>query len=218
LNAWRAESFRTAQEYLTAANEQAARTILRVVAAGDVRASLAVLRGVGALTPQKVGPAFAPQVKRELEAESEVAKAASGILSRKKREKKARKALEDNREAVMRDAHWERFTRDFLRIPPLPRPIDHAAVVHAASRTKGLYATRISYTIIAAAPPAEGDPGMLVDQLCEDCGKTAEQVEAKLKKLPWLLNYIRKWNEAEGHAKLLESMGAKVELRPSWVE
>ena len=81
-NAWKAESLRTAQEYLAAANEQAARTILRAVQAGDVRASLAVLRGLGALVPQKIGPAYAPIVEQDIVRELQAGRSAFGARSR----------------------------------------------------------------------------------------------------------------------------------------
>ncbi|HET6247975.1 MAG TPA: hypothetical protein VFE47_09790 [Tepidisphaeraceae bacterium] len=228
LNTWQAESMKTARQMLATANEEAAAVVLQAIRKGNVNAAMTVLKGLGTLLPQQSGEELAPLVQRELSLEFERLKGSLGKTTPGMRKLKAEKEQEQKRAAeaaAEREARlaeqWERLTRLYLQVPPLPRPVTCSVVeeaVRASAALVRIYATRCTLTIVALTPPGNKERECLIGQLADDLTMTRAQVAARLNSLPWLLKRATPPDESESYARMLESYGATVELRPSWAE
>ena len=214
-NAWQSESQRTARDLLVAANVYAARTVLRAAQNGDVRASLAILKGSGTLAAQTPGADIARAVKIQLDSEIQQAKtrfhgdtgtARLERAIRKQKEKQAAALVEQKRQ-------W--FER-YLQIPPLPRPITSEAIARSVKEATalGLSPDACSITLTAAA----GERTALVKLIVEYGHYRVPEAQALLNALPKVLTWRFISNAVEEAAKEFESLGATVELRPGWRE
>ena len=83
LNAWRAQTQRSGHDTLQAAVGHAAENVLRATQKGDVRTSLALLKGLGTLAPQRPGSSQPAVVARELAAEAGLIRQTSSPRPRK---------------------------------------------------------------------------------------------------------------------------------------
>jgi hypothetical protein len=213
-NAWQAHSQQAARDCLIAANEHAARTILRAAQTGHVQASLAVLKGMGTLAPQKIGPEFARAVALKLSSESDKIKSEMGGDTREMRQRRAKRKLNEKKAATEAENRKKAFDRH-MQIPPLPRPITLEAIeqsVKAYGHLADIYAKACSITITAAT----GDHKPLLALLTKWDQATGEEAQRQLNSPPKLLTNMVLWDHAERIAQQFEALGAAVELRPGW--
>ena len=212
-NAWQAESQKTARGLLIAANEHAARTVLRAAQNGDVRASLAVLKGMGTLAPQKAGAEIARAVEIELLHETIQAKSSLGGVTRAMRQERRERKLKEKQAAAQAEQRRQWLER-YFQIAPLPRPVTPEAVAQSVKETTVLALRPDACSITLTA--ATGDRAALVKLIGQYDHATAQEVRRQLNSLPKLLSCLVFLHTAEAVAKKFESLGATVELRPGW--
>jgi transposase-like protein len=212
-NAWQAESQKTARDLLVVANEHAARTVLRAAQNGDVRASLAVLKAMGTLAPQKAGAELARAVEIELLHETYQAKSSIRGDTRAMRQERCQQKQKEKQAAALAEQRRQWLER-YFQIPPLPRPVTPEAVAQSVKETTGLSLREDACSITLTA--ATGDRAALVKLIGKYGKATALEVQNQLNSLPKLLSWMVLSHAVEGVAKELESLGATVELRPGW--
>jgi len=212
-NAWQAESQKTARDLLLAANEHAARTVLRAARNGDVRASPALLKGLGTLAPQKVGAEIARAVEIQLLHETDKAKSSIGGDTSARRQERCERKIKEKQAAAQAEQR-RLWLKRYFQIPPLPRPVSPEAIAQAARETTGLALRPDACSITLTA--ATGDRASLVKLIGQYDHSTAQEVQSQLNSPPRLLSCLIFSHAVEEVARKFESLGVTVELRPAW--